>query len=44
MEKLGCHDIWESRDRKTLNDYFYNLAYIMKKDKEYYHIITELNG
>ena len=43
-ETKGCHDIWESRDRKTLNDYFYNLAYIMKKDKEYYHIITELNG
>lgn len=43
-EAKGCHDIWESKHRNKLNDYFYNLAYIKKTDKEYYYLITELNG
>jgi 5-methylcytosine-specific restriction endonuclease McrA len=43
-ERKGCHEIWESRDRDKLLDYFSNLAYIKEVDKEYYYIITELNG
>ena len=42
-ERKGCHEIWESRDRDKLLDYFSNLAYIKEVDKEYYYIITELN-
>ena len=42
-ERKGCHEIWESRDRDKLLDYFSNLAYIKEVDKEYYYIITQLN-
>ena len=43
-ERKGCHEIWESRDRDKLLDYFSNLAYIKEVDLEYYYIITELNA
>ena len=42
-ERKGCHEIWESKNRDKLLDYFSNLAYIKEVDKEYYYIITELN-
>lgn len=42
-EIKGCHEIWESRERYKLLDYFSNLAYIKEVDPEYYYIITELN-
>ncbi len=42
-ERKGCHEIWESRERYKLLDYFTNLAYIKEVDKEYYYLITELN-
>jgi 5-methylcytosine-specific restriction endonuclease McrA len=42
-ERKGCHEIWESRERYKLLDYFSNLAYIKEVDLEYYYIITELN-
>ena len=42
-ERIGCHLIWESKDRFKLLDYFINLAYIKEVDEEYYYIITELN-
>lgn len=42
-ERKGCHEIWESRDKDKLLDYFSNLAYIKEVDQEYYYIITELN-
>jgi len=41
INKTGCHDIWESKDRFKLLDYFINLAYIKEVDKEYYYLITE---
>ncbi len=41
--RKGCHEIWESRERYKLLDYFINLAYIKEVDEEYYYIITELN-
>jgi hypothetical protein len=44
-ERKGCHDIWESaKERHKLLDYFKNLEYIKRVDKEYYYIITELNA
>ena len=43
-ERTGCHTIWESINKDTLLDYFYNLAYIKEVDEEYYYIITELNA
>tara|TARA_R110002020_G_C16287613_1_gene772212 strand:+ start:2022 stop:2351 length:330 start_codon:yes stop_codon:yes gene_type:complete len=43
-ERIGCHDIWESKKRYKLLDYFTNLAYIKEVDKEYYEIITNLNA
>ena len=42
--RKGCHEMWESRDRDKLLDYFKNLEYIKKVDMEYYYIITELNN
>ena len=42
-ERVGCHTLWESKERDKLLDYFSNLAYIKEVDKEYYYIITELN-
>ena len=42
-ERKGCHEIWESRERHKLLDYFSNLAYIKEVDLEYYYLITELN-
>jgi 5-methylcytosine-specific restriction endonuclease McrA len=43
-ERKGCHEIWESRERNKLKDYFKNIYYIRKVDLEYYYIITELNA
>ena len=42
--RRGCHDIWESRDKKKLLCYHKNLEYILEVDTEYYFLITELNA
>lgn len=39
IDRKGCHDKWESKDRILLLDYFINLAYIKEVDKEYYNLI-----
>ena len=39
IDRIGCHDIWESKERFTLLDYFINLAYIQEVDNEYYNLI-----
>ena len=39
--RTGCHEVWESKQRFKLLDYFANLAYIKKVDKEYYYLIKE---
>tara|TARA_Y100000361_G_scaffold135283_1_gene135051 strand:- start:632 stop:970 length:339 start_codon:yes stop_codon:yes gene_type:complete len=43
IDRKGCHNIWESRERYKLLDYHKNLEYIKEIDTEYYYIITELN-
>ena len=43
IDRKGCHNIWESRERYKLLDYHKNLEYIKEVDTEYYYIITELN-
>tara|TARA_R100001530_G_scaffold131155_1_gene102662 strand:+ start:68 stop:412 length:345 start_codon:yes stop_codon:yes gene_type:complete len=43
-ERKGCHDMWESRDKKKLLCYHKNLEYILEVDTEYYFLITELNA
>lgn len=40
-EKTGCHEIWESHDRKKLKDYNVNMTYIKEVDFEYYKIIRD---
>lgn len=39
--RRGCHDIWESKDKDMLLDYFYNMNMIKELDKEYYHLINK---
>ena len=39
-ERKGCHDIWESKNRDSLLDYWVNMEYIKKVDEEYYYLIT----
>ena len=41
IERKGCHDMWESKDRIKLLDYHKNLEYILEIDTEYYFLITE---
>jgi len=41
LERKGCHDIWESKDRVKLLDYHKNMEYILEVDTEYYFLITE---
>ena len=43
-DRKGCHDIWESRDKDKLLDYYKNMEYILEVDTEYYFILTELNA
>ena len=38
--RKGCHDIWESKERDSLLDYWVNMEYIKKVDEEYYYLIT----
>jgi len=42
--RRGCHELWESRDKKKLLCYHKNLEYILEVDTEYYFLITELNA
>lgn len=44
--RKGCHDLWEGtlRDKQKLLDFHRNMEYIVEKDYEYYHYITELNN
>ncbi len=42
--RRGCHELWESRDKKKLLCYHKNLEYILEADTEYYFLITELNA
>ena len=46
MGRKGCHDLWEGtlRDKQRLLDFHRNMEYIVEKDYEYYHYITELNS
>ena len=39
--RRGCHDIWESKDRTMLLDYFNNMAIVKELDNEYYNLIKE---
>jgi 5-methylcytosine-specific restriction endonuclease McrA len=41
LNRKGCHDMWESRDRIKLLDYHKNMEYILEVDTEYYFLITE---
>ena len=41
LNRKGCHDMWESRDRIKLLDYHKNMDYILEVDTEYYFLITE---
>ena len=38
---LGCHQIWESKERFKLLDYHKNMEYLLEKDTEYYFLISE---
>ena len=39
--RKGCHDLWESKDRTMLLDYFNNMSIIEELDNEYYNLIKE---
>ena len=41
LDRKGCHDMWESKDRIKLLDYHKNMEYILEVDTEYYFLITE---
>ena len=41
LNRKGCHDMWESKDRIKLLDYHKNMEYILEVDTEYYFLITE---
>lgn len=38
---IGCHQLWESKDRNKLLDYHRNMEYILTNDTEYYFLIIE---
>ena len=39
--RMGCHDIWESKDRTMLLDYFNNMSIIEELDREYYNLLKQ---
>ena len=39
--RVGCHSIWESKNKDILLDYFDNMATIKELDKQYYNIIKQ---
>ena len=39
--RRGCHDIWESKDRTMLLDYFNNMSIIEELDREYYNLLKQ---
>ena len=41
IERRGCHDMWETKERVKLLDYHKNMEYILEVDTEYYFLITE---
>ena len=41
VDRKGCHDMWESKDRVKLLDYHKNMEYILEVDTEYYFLISE---
>tara|TARA_R110001583_G_scaffold180966_1_gene338166 strand:+ start:209 stop:535 length:327 start_codon:yes stop_codon:yes gene_type:complete len=41
IERKGCHDMWETKDRVKLLDYHKNMEYILEVDTEYYFLITD---
>ena len=41
LDRKGCHEIWESKERYKLLDYHKNMEYILEVDTEYYFLISE---
>ena len=41
LDRKGCHDMWETKERIKLLDYCKNMEYILEVDTEYYFLITE---
>ncbi len=39
--RKGCHQIWESKDKTMLLDYFNNMSIVKELDNEYYNLIKE---
>ena len=40
-ERVGCHTIWESKERHQLLDYPKNMETILELDESYYFLISE---
>ena len=41
LDRKGCHDMWETKERIKLLDYHKNMEYILEVDTEYYFLISE---